>query len=256
MTKAIVGHTGFVGGNLIEQMDFDSFYNSKNINDIKGRAFDLLVLSGVSAVKWQANKEPQQDWQKIEGLINCLKEAKAKKVVLISTVDVYKQPINVTENTRIELNDLHPYGLHRFKFEEFVKSNFADVTTIRLPGLFGNGLKKNIIFDYLTNNNVANIDTRHSFQFYNLANLARDIQRAIEIKLDLLNIAVEPVTVKEVAEACLGQSIDNHVAGTLISYDFKSIHDEKWAHKDGYLYSKEECLKDIKNFCRDFTYAQ
>ena len=35
MKNALIGYTGFIGKNLMSQIKFDSFYNSKNINDIK-----------------------------------------------------------------------------------------------------------------------------------------------------------------------------------------------------------------------------
>lgn len=49
MTDAIVGHTGFVGGNLCAQHVFEAKYNSKNIQDIAGKHFDTLVFAGARA---------------------------------------------------------------------------------------------------------------------------------------------------------------------------------------------------------------
>ena len=34
MNSAIIGYTGFIGGNLVNQYHFDQFYNSKNIESI------------------------------------------------------------------------------------------------------------------------------------------------------------------------------------------------------------------------------
>lgn len=48
--NALIGHTGFVGSNLREQHEFDVFFNSRNIEEIKGGEFDLLVCAGVNAV--------------------------------------------------------------------------------------------------------------------------------------------------------------------------------------------------------------
>ena len=55
MSRAcLIGYTGFVGGNLARQYAFDDCYNSRNIEQIRGRSYDLVVCCGVSAVKWQA----------------------------------------------------------------------------------------------------------------------------------------------------------------------------------------------------------
>lgn len=49
MTKALIGYTGFVGTTLLKQTKFDDFYRSTNINDIKGKKFDLVVCAGAPA---------------------------------------------------------------------------------------------------------------------------------------------------------------------------------------------------------------
>jgi hypothetical protein len=59
--RALVGYTGFVGSNFMQQHSFTSLFNSKNINEIADQQFNLLVCAGVSAVKWLANQEPEND---------------------------------------------------------------------------------------------------------------------------------------------------------------------------------------------------
>ena len=61
MKKAIIGYTGFVGGNIIAQSNFDYSFNTTNISDIEGRYFDLLVIAAPSAEKWKANQNPEKD---------------------------------------------------------------------------------------------------------------------------------------------------------------------------------------------------
>jgi hypothetical protein len=46
MAKALIGYTGFVGTTLMKQTQFDDFYRSTNISDIKGKKFDLVVCAG------------------------------------------------------------------------------------------------------------------------------------------------------------------------------------------------------------------
>lgn len=157
--KSLIGYTGFVGNYIKNQSNFDFLYNSSNINEIYGKNFDILVIAAPSAVKWKANQEPKKDLEMINGLINSLKKVKAKQVVQISTIDIYKNPINVNENTPIETNGLHPYGKNRFYLEEFIRKQFETHLIVRLPALFGEGLKKNFIYD-LTNPipNILNKD--------------------------------------------------------------------------------------------------
>ena len=72
-----------------------------------------------------------------------------KKLVLISTVDVFRDPVNVDENSEIITDGLHPYGYNRYKLEQWVRENYENALIIRLPALFGVNLKKNFIYDMI-----------------------------------------------------------------------------------------------------------
>ena len=149
MPAALIGHTGFVGSNLDRQFTFDGRYNSSNIAEIRNKKFDLVICAGIKAEKWLANKHPEEDLRQILNLIENLKQVKAAKFVHISTVDVYENPVGVDEYTLIDPNGGHPYGRNRFHAEKMLKNVFDDILIIRLPALFGKGLKKNFIFDLL-----------------------------------------------------------------------------------------------------------
>ena len=249
MKTALIGYTGFVGGNLAAQHAFDDLYNSSNIDTIAGRAYDLVVCSGARAEKWRINQDPETDLQNIEKLKKALGQANIKKLVLISTVDVYPSPINVDENTLIDPEKSHAYGRHRLQLEQFCTEHFEDVLIVRLPGLFGQGLKKNIIYDFLHDNMVANIHADSRFQFYCLDHIWKDIETALEHDLKLLNIATAPVSVAEVAQTGFGIGFDNRPEGAKPAlYDFRSIHAKVFGGTDGYLYGKDQILNEIKQF--------
>ncbi len=148
--KVLVGHTGFVGSNLLESNAFDLCFNSKNIANSFGLNPNLLVYSGVRAEKFLANKDPENDFKIILDAIENIKKINPKQIVLISTVDVYPDPIAVNENTEIDSDILQPYGKNRLYLENWVASNFNDYLIIRLPGLFGKNIKKNFIFDLIS----------------------------------------------------------------------------------------------------------
>lgn len=149
MKKLLVGSTGFVGSNLIEKAKFDGQYNSKNIEEAYGLAPDLLVYSGVPAQKFLANKNPEEDFQIIQNAITNIEKIQPKKIVLISTIDIYPNPVNVNEDSKINQENLQPYGKNRYYLEEWVKNNFQDYLIVRLPGLYGKNIKKNFIYDLI-----------------------------------------------------------------------------------------------------------
>lgn len=244
MSKAIIGYTGFVGANLVKQQSFDDFFNSSNIDKIAGKRYEQIICAGVSAVKWLANREPVKDRENIQSLITHLKQVKTDKLILISTVDVYPVPIDVDENTVINSEDCEPYGKHRLELERVIKNEFNTVI-VRLPGLFGSGLKKNIIYDFLNNNDVEKINPNGSFQFYSLEHLTKDINIALSNNLQLLNISSEPISVQEVAKVCLGYELaESDSKG--IKYDYKSVHAPMYGGDNGYLYSKQQIISDLK----------
>tara|TARA_Y100001980_G_C14505646_1_gene281267 strand:- start:49 stop:1005 length:957 start_codon:yes stop_codon:yes gene_type:complete len=146
--KALIGYTGFVGSNLKKQFEFDDLFNSTNINEIKGRNYDLVICAGIQGSMWLANRDPLADLKSIKNLLDILKTIKTKQFVLISTISVYKNPINVFEDDFTPENYLG-YGKNRFFAENFIKNVFENYLIVRLPNLFGLGLKKNFIYDLL-----------------------------------------------------------------------------------------------------------
>ncbi|WP_338151884.1 NAD-dependent epimerase/dehydratase family protein [Mesobacillus campisalis] len=246
--RALIGNTGLVGGNLLKQTRFDRLYNSKNISEVRENEFEYIICAGASGVKWKANKEPAKDFQNIKSLTANLQSIKANKFILISTVDVYQSPLDVNETSPILLEDLIPYGRHRRYLEEFVQNKFANHLIIRLPALFGHGLKKNFIFDLIHNHCLEWTHKDSIYQFYNLGNLYKDIQIAENHQLKLLNITTEPLSAQLVAKECLDFDFQHITVRKPAIYNVKSMHFPAFGGKNGYLYLKEAVLKDLKEF--------
>ena len=121
--KALVGYTGFVGSNIYAAGDFDAVYNSKNIEDAFGTNPDLLVYAGLRAEKYLANNFPEKDMELIYQAQENITKIGPKKLVLISTIDVFKNPNGADENTEIDTDNLHAYGLNRYRLEQWVRKN-------------------------------------------------------------------------------------------------------------------------------------
>ena len=122
--KALVGYTGFVGSNLYDSADFDAVYNSKNIEKAYGTEPELLVYAGLRAEKYLANNAPEKDMALIVQAEENIRKIAPKKLVLISTVDVFKDPQGVDENSEIDTKDLHAYGYNRYLFEQWVREYY------------------------------------------------------------------------------------------------------------------------------------
>lgn len=148
---AMVGYTGFVGSNIYASAGdkIDAVYNSKNIEKAFGTKPDLLIYAGLRAEKYLANIAPEKDMELILQAEDNISKINPKRLVLISTIDVFKVPKNVDENSEIDTENLHAYGYNRYQLELWVRKQYPDALIIRLPGLFGRNIKKNFIYDFI-----------------------------------------------------------------------------------------------------------
>lgn len=248
MNNALIGHTGFVGSTLLKQAHFAKRYRSTDIEEIRGGDFDIVVCAGAPAQKWIANREPQEDQRKIQSLIDHLQTVTCKKFVLISTVDVFKNPVDVNENTVIEETGLHAYGLNRRLLEKFVEHNFKNHLIVRLPGLVGPGLRKNVIFDFHNNNNLHSIESKAVFQFYPMINLWFDIQTALKAELSLVHLTAAPISVADVASQGFGIEFNQSLNNKPAFYDMQSCHAKIFGGISKYQYSARETLQAIRAY--------
>ncbi len=252
MRSALIGYTGFVGGNIKQQHSFTDYYNSRNIADIEGKSYDLVVSAANRAEMWKINKEPEKDRSEIDEYISHIKKAKIRKLVLISTVGVYKHTNNVNEDSKIETDGLLPYGVNRYYLENYCREAF-DTIIVRLPGLYGDGIKKNVIFDLLHNNQLDKIHRDGVYQYYNLDNIWRDIEIALKHGLSLLNLATPPVSTEEVAKEAFGMEFTNLPENvTPAIFDVRTKYAKIFGAEDDYICSKEQELSEIRNFVRRY----
>lgn len=247
MKAALIGHTGFVGGNLLREYPFAGRYRSTNIETIAGAYFDLIVCAGAPAAKWKANQDPVADRACIGRLIAALERVKTQRFVLISTVDVYGQVNGVDEDC--PPTGATAYGRHRLELEQFVRDRFHALV-VRLPALFGPGLKKNAVYDLMHNNQIEKIDSRSVFQFYNVRHLWRDIRIAAGAKLSLIHLATEPVSMAEIARSAFGWEWVNPLPGTPPIYDLRTRHAALYGGTGGYVAHKMRVLSELADFVR------
>ncbi|MBN2975167.1 NAD(P)-dependent oxidoreductase [Pseudomonas lactucae] len=250
MFNSLIGYSGYVGGTLLKQESFTSLYRSTNIGDIDNQSFDTVVCAGAPAQKWIANREPEADRQKIEALIAHLRTVKCQTFILISTVDVFKSPLGVDEDTPVDEADLHAYGLHRRLLEKFVEEHFPNHLIVRLPGLVGPGLRKNVIFDFLNDNNLQAIDSRGVFQFYPMVNLWYDIQTALAAGLKLVHLTAGPVSVAEVSQQGFGKTFTNTLPNPAATYDLQTKHAQVFGATGHYQYSARETIQAVRAYAQ------
>lgn len=300
--NALVGYTGFVGSNIYEHGTFDKVYNSKNIEEAYGLNPDLLIYAGMRAEKYLANNAPEKDMELVKQAERNIELIGPKKLVLISTIDVLKDPQGKTEDDPIETDGLQAYGYDRYMLECWVREYYPDALIIRLPGLFGKNIKKNFIYDYIhripfmlkdakfaelsadepllkedyekLDNGFWRVkplseeqqrelkkafgrvgfsalnftDSRSVYQFYPLDRLWDDTQTALKNDIKLLHMATEPVSAGEVYKYLTGEEFINEIMVQPVKYDYRTIYSSKFKGIGPYILSREEILKEIKQF--------
>lgn len=255
--NALVGYTGFVGSNLLQFYKFDYFYNSKNFNEAKNKKFDTLFFCGMPAVKWYANKNPEEDLNTLENIKSILNTIEVNKIILISTIDVYEDVTSeLNEDYKIKYNKNHTYGKNRFLFEEFIKNNFNNYNIIRLPALFGKGLKKNIIYDLIHNNNVNNIPLNSAFQWYYLDWLKKDIDIILKNDIKICNLFTEPIHTQEIIKIFyevynIDYQFQLEYLGDdkpMIKYNLCTKNNNYFNCKKKYIQEENEIIKSIREY--------
>jgi hypothetical protein len=249
MTDALIGYTGFVGSNLLKAEPHDlALFNSKNIQDIRGRSFRRVVCAGASAVKWLANQNPDKDREAIEILIDCLRYVSADSFTLISTIDVYDRPLAVTEDTRPIPAPTEAYGRHRLVLEDFVAGHFDRHLIVRLPALFGNGLKKNVIFDLMNDNGLDSINPESRFQWYPVSRLDADLRKLESTGHPVVNLATEPIATGQFHELFFANKEIGKSPNAAASYDMRTKYDSLLGGRSGYFMDRAHVVDALSDY--------
>lgn len=248
----LVGHTGFVGSNLFRQAEFGRLFNSGNCDELSNGSFELLVCAGLRAEKWRINQDPEPDRTSIATLKRALSTVEADEFILISTIDVYPDPSVVQdEDSSIDPGELHPYGRHRLEFERWVADRFSVVRIIRLPALFGPGLKKNALFDLMHEHETEKINPAGWFQWYPVGRLWKDIGIARRNDLSLVNLFTEPLGMQELIERFFPTAVVGEPRQPGPDYKLQTRYANLFGGRDGYVMGRETCLQAIGQFVQD-----
>lgn len=146
----LVGSTGFVGGNLAAKHAFAAVCHSTDIAAQFGAKPDLCVYAGVPAAMFLANADPDADLAVMAAARENLRQIDPKQLVLISSIAVYADSRGKDEQSPMTPDGLPAYGRNRLQLERWVREDYPNALIVRLPALYGIGLKKNFLFDLHT----------------------------------------------------------------------------------------------------------
>jgi hypothetical protein len=245
---ALIGYTGFVGSALARDGEFDLCVNRTNLESLRGAHLKRIVCAGLPAAKWIANQRPAEDADNMRRLVAALATTRADTFTLISTIDVYPRATDADETYECSNEPNHAYGTHRLEFERSVRERFPHAHIVRLPALFGAGLKKNILYDLLYDNQVERINPDSRFQWYPLTRLTRDLRTIEERGLPLVNLFTEPLETRAILEQLFPNRLAGRSPGPRAHYDLHTCHGAVFGGDSRYIMSRAAVLAALGAF--------
>jgi NAD-dependent epimerase/dehydratase family protein len=255
--SALIGHTGFVGGNLAAAHGFTDRYNTSNVHELRGQSYDLVVSAAARADSHRINQHGAEDRAEIDAFLELLSTVRIGRLVLVSTVCIYPGGTTPDERTPLSEDGLTPYGANRLHLETVLRDRF-DTLALRLPQLYGAGLKKGIVYDLLNDYRVEYIRPDGQFQYYDLRRLWADTTLALDAGLDSLNLATPPLRSDRVAAECFGIDIAGQVVAgeespfaAMYTRDMRTAHAGRFGGPPGYLMDEAAELAALRDFVQE-----
>ena len=251
---ALIGHTGFVGSNLLASHPFTDCYNTANIADLRGRRYDLVVSAGGRADSHRINAHAEADRAELQEYLDVLSSVRTDQLVHVSTVCVYPGGSTPTESTPLRPDGLTPYGVNRLHLEQELAARLPTLV-LRLPQLYGAGLKKGIVHDLMNDYRVEHIRPAGRFQYYDVRELWGHVQTALGAGLTSLNLATPALTSARVAADCFGVDISEQVVAgeespfaAMYTRDMRTDHADLFGGPPGYLVDEESEVAALRRF--------
>jgi len=181
-TLAVIGSNGMIGSDLVRYLkqDFKELteIDRDNYDDYKGKEFDVIINANGNSNKIWANENRFGDFEaSTASVYKTLLDFSCKKYIYISSSDVYENHSSektTSETESINPDGLTPYGLHKFLGECIVKNFAGDYIILRCPMMLGTNLKKEPIYDILSNSRLF-ISGNSAFQMITTKELAHII---------------------------------------------------------------------------------
>lgn len=263
---ALAGYTGFIGSNIFARASnrIDGIFNTQNIEKAYGLEPDVLIYAGLKPDKELAERAPFQHLEKVLEAQETIRKINPYKIVLISSTDVYKNPVGVDEENSVfavgsdkaDKKGISPYNLNRYYFEEWVRKYYPESLIMRFATPYGLNYKHNYIKRFADEREMRWIDSNSKYQFYPLSRIWEDIQTALAENLTLVNLTSEPITAGELYKELIGSELpqkkDKDSKKTIVeAYDVMSIHAKVFGGSEHYICKKSEIMRSIKQFAKE-----
>ena len=178
---AIVGYTGSLGKALTKVIDYDYGFNTKNINLFDKELYqkfpvdiDTIIFLAADPKIYYYSTKPEECFRNNYELIKNILKCNYRKLIFVSTVCVYKQLDNYSNNPETGWNtESNFYGIAKLLAEKELIEMARNYCILRMSTPYSNNMSKGPLFDILTyNQSFVDMDSRYSFIHVEDASLA------------------------------------------------------------------------------------
>lgn len=245
MKRALIDHTGFVGATLLAAETFTHGFNGDDLEDLRGTRFDEVVCAGIPSAT------PPASEQDANTLLAVLETVRADRFVLLSSIEIYPDPSQpLDENSVPEGLPNHAHGRHHRAVEEFVAARFADHAVVRLPALFGDGLRANPLHDLLHNTSVETINPAATLQWYPTRRLPGDLGRTTAAGLRVVNLVTEPLALRDIVSRFFPDAKVGPETEPAPRTDVRTRHAALFGGTSPYIMGRSQVLVAMTDFIR------
>lgn len=247
----IIGGTGFLGEKIAKCIKNPFIVNTKTkIKDLKKiEKTNILYLCAPTSLRFKSIENPEEDLNQILDILKKILIISPKKIIFFSTVDAFgKFKMNTDKSYNNYFSENNFYGFNRWYLEKFLLYKYKDVSIIRLTNMYGENLRKNVIFDILKSNKKITLSDDIQ-QWVNADLIAKLIVKLKNRLPKFMIINSEPIRVSEIKVNVFSKKNINFIKSKR-NYDLKSyyrIKDRKLIRvsKPGYHFSKKFILDDM-----------
>lgn len=247
---AIIGSRGMVGSDLTQYLK--SYFGKvtsidrKNYDQHKGKRFDIVInANGNSNKIWAKNNVLSDFAASTTSVYASLFDFPCKTYVYISSADVYPNHTNkkfTYESKTIGVENLSPYGFHKYLGECIVRNFTRNYLILRCPMILGTNLKKGPIYDILHNSRIF-VTRESAFQMITTYELAQVIYFLLSenITREVFNVGGRGALILRKITEFVSKSVTFPKDGETVKYEINVSKLDKMYH----LKTSGEYLQDF-----------
>jgi len=195
----VIGGKGLTGSAIVDYLKKNNIkyevIQKENKTEFFGKRCKILIFANGNSIRYKANEDPYFDFNaSVSSIAEYIHKIDFELFVHLSTVAVYDSPSSeqtTSEDTKINSKSLPTYGYHKLLGEEYIQHYCKHYLIFRLPGIVGNGTRKNPVYDFLHKEKKVMVSSESSYNFINTEDIAESIFKVIHLGItnEIFNLA-------------------------------------------------------------------